>query len=108
MCELFGDEKFTNWDMVEKENRLEIFNTLYEQQFFRYKFVLGRISGGKIFGVRLYQDNLPKEKGNLPQEINKHQYADTKLEGRWLKGWVSYTFDYCKVKNFKDYFCEKL
>lgn len=104
MCELFGDEKFTNWDIEDKGNYLEIFNTLYEQQFFRYKFVLGRISGGKIFGVRLYQENLPKEKGNLPQEINKHQYADTKLEGRWLKGWVSYTFDYCKIKNFKDYF----
>ena len=104
MCKLFGNEKFTNWDMVEKENRLEIFNTLYEQQFFRYKFVLGRISGSKIFGVRLYQENLPKEKGNLPQEISKHPYADTKLEGRWLKGWESYTFDYCKVKNFKDYF----
>lgn len=104
MCELFDKEKITNWEIEEKGNYLEIFNTLYEQQFFRYKFVLGRISGGKIFGVRLYEDNLPKEKGNLPQEISKHQYADTKLEGRWLKGWVSYTFDYCKVKNFKDYF----
>ena len=104
MCELFDKEKITNWEIEEKGNYLEIFNTLYEQQFFRYKFVLGRISGGKIFGVRLYEENLPKEKGNLPQEISKHQYADTKLEGRWLKGWVSYTFDYCKVKNFKDYF----
>ncbi|RDU53085.1 PD-(D/E)XK nuclease family protein [Helicobacter sp. MIT 01-3238] len=104
MCKLFDDEKFKDWKIEEKGNRLEIFNTLYEKQFFRYKFVLGRISGGKIFGVRLYEENLPKEKGNLPQEISKHQYADTKLEGRWLKGWVSYTFDYCKVKNFKDYF----
>lgn len=104
MCKLFDKEKITNWEIEEKGNYLEIFNTLYEQQFFRYKFVLGRISGGKIFGVRLYEENLPKEKGNLPQEISKHQYADTKLEGRWLKGWVSYTFDYCKVKNFKDYF----
>lgn len=97
MYELFDNDKFKDWEIEDKGDSLEIFNTLYEQQFFKYKFYLGRFGNGKIFVVRLY----PREKGNLPQEISKLQ--DT-CNGQWFKYWVSYTADYCKVKNCKDYF----
>lgn len=97
MYELFSSDEFKDWEIEEKGNSLEIFNTLYEQQIFRYKFYLGRFGSGKIFVVRLYQ----RGKGSLPQEISKLQ--DT-CNGQWFKYWVSYTVDYCEVKNCKDYF----
>lgn len=100
MCELFGDEKFTNWDMVEKENRLEIFNTLYEQQFFRYKFVLDRFankySKGKVLGVKLYGKSTQER---IPKEIREHKDANN--EGRWLKHWVTFDYNSGEIKNFK-------
>lgn len=106
MYKLFDNEKFKDWEIADKENHLEILNRLYEKQFFRYKFYLGRFYGSKIFGARLYQGNLSKEIGSLPQEISKHNYVNKNLkpEGCWLQGSDTYTLDYCKIKNFKDYF----
>lgn len=99
MCELFGNEKFKDWKIEEKGNSLEIFNTLYEQQFFRYKFYLGIFARSKIFGIMLYEKF---NQGSLPKAIIEHQ--DTNTDGRWFKDWETYTFDWGKMKNFKDYF----
>ena len=97
MRELLSDEKFADWEMVEKENHLEIFNTKYEEQYFRYKFFLGRLNRSwQGFGIRIYPEALPKNKGNLPKEISKQN-------GQWLK-YNKYAFDYCEIKSCKDYF----
>ena len=100
MRELLSDEKYADWEMVEKENHLEIFNTKYEEQYLRYKFFLGRLNRNwRGFGIRIYQGTLPKDKGSLPKEISK--------QGRWLiKYNKSYTFDYCEIKSCKDYFLD--
>lgn len=97
MHKLFSNEEFKDWEIEYKGDSLEIFNTLYEQQCFKYKFYLGKLSSGKIFVVMLY----PREKGNLPQEISNLQDTD---KGKWFKYWVSYTNDCCEIKNCKDYF----
>lgn len=107
--ELFNNKNFKDWVIKDKENYLEVFNTLYEKQFFKYKFVLGILGGSygsyKLLGATLYKDNdIIKYNDNIPKEIIEHQDTDSSnnLKGRWLKGWVSN--DYNKIKNFKDYF----
>ena len=115
MRELLSDEKYADWEMAEKENHLEIFNTKYEEQYLRYKFFLGlwRRYGCQIFGVRIYQRDKAKEKEKddtpLPQAIREYKYIKNNNEGRWFdnksnKGWETYGNDYRKVKNFKDCF----
>ncbi len=109
MYELFNNKEFKDWKIENKENYLEVFNTLYEQQFFKYKFVLGILGGDyrsyRLLGATLYKNNdIIKYNDNIPKEIIEHQDTDSRntLKGRWLKGWVSN--DYNKIKNFKDYF----
>lgn len=107
--ELFNNKNFKDWVIKDKENYLEVFNTLYEKQFFKYKFVLGILGGDyrsyRLLGATLYKnDDIIKYNDNIPKEIIEHQDTDlnNNLKGRWLKGWVSN--DYSKIKNFKDYF----
>lgn len=111
MHEVFNNKDFKEWEIEDKENYLEVFNISYKKQCFKYKFVLGILGGSygsyKLLGVTLYKNNnIIKYNDNIPKEIIEHQDADlsNNLKGRWLKGWASN--DYCKIKNFKDYFLE--
>ena len=100
MCKLFSNNDFKDWAIKDKGNYLEIFNTLYEKQFFRYKFVLDRFankySKGKVLGVKLYGKSTQER---IPKEIREHKDANN--EGRWLKHWVTFDYNSGEIKNFK-------
>lgn len=100
MHEVFNNKEFKDWEIEEKGDSLEIFNTLYEQQFFRYKFVLDRFankySKGKVLGVKLYGKSTQER---IPKAIREHKDANN--EGRWLKHWVTFDYNSGEIKNFK-------